>query len=146
MNDFEEKIMNKPKRSIRFIVYTSIILLTTGALGPLNASSAMPSLRPAPDACGDYELNDYQQRVYFKDTVESVTPMVDGTFALEYTQQAAYYSIDPGQSPNADALLSKAQKAMRKGTSVYTTASTAAADLHVIRYLSDKKDPQCWPE
>ena len=143
MNDFEEKVMNNPKRSI---VYASIILLTAGVLGPLNASSATPWLRPVPGACGDYELNDYQQRVYFKDTVERVTPMADGTFALEYAQQAAYYSIDPGQSPNADELLSKAQKAMRKGTSVYTTASTAAADLHVIRYLSDKKDPKCWPE
>lgn len=138
--------MNNPKRFIRLIITTAISLLSLGLLGALSASSAMPSLRPAQSACGDYELNRYQERVYFKDTVEGVTPMADGTFVLEYTQQAAYYSIDPGQSPHADGLVSRARRAMRKGTAVYTTASTAPSDLHVIQYLSDKKDPRCIPD
>ena len=87
-----------------------------------------------------------------RETAEDAFDQVDDSTETGYVDGANYgdgcyaRALDPGQSPNADALLSKAQKAMRKGTSVYTTASTAAADLHVIRYLSDKKDPQCWPE
>ena len=138
--------MKNPKRLIRLIITTTISLLAFGLLGTLSASSAMPGLSSIQSACGDYELNRHHERVYFKDTVEGVTPMADGTFVLEYTQQAAYYSIDPGQSPYADGLVSRARRAMRKGTAVYTTASTAPSDLHVIHYLSDKKDPRCIPD
>lgn len=137
--------MKNQRRLTKDILLTALALALTGLIGPLTASGAPQLNRAALSACDDYELNQTQERVYFKDTIEYITPMADGTFVLEYTQQAAYYAIDPGQTPNASGLLSRAQSALTQATQVYTTASTSAADLHVIQYLSDKKDPNCIP-
>lgn len=137
--------MKNQRRFNRGVASTTLVLGLSILIGPFTASSAPQFQRVTPSACGDFELNQTQERVYFKDRVERITPMADGRYILQYLGKAAYYYVDPGQTPNASGLLARAQSALRQGTEVYTTASTSAADLHVIQYLSDKKDPHCIP-
>lgn len=128
------------------IVLAAVSLALTTLAGPA-ASSAGRRLQAVPaTGCGDFELNRYQERVYFKDTIEQITPMTDGTYVVQYAMKAAYYIIDPSRVPDSSQLLSYAQKALKRGKAIYTTASISSTDPHVIQYLADKQDPYCIPE
>lgn len=133
------------------VISSVLALMLTSLIWPLPASSS-PWFRAfrqqlAASPCGDYEFNRTQERVYFKDKIEYIGTKPDGTLVLEYAQQAAYYYIDPNQTPRSVVwMLSRAQAALSQGTAVYTTASIADADNHVIHYLGARKDPKCIPE